>query len=230
MIGVSDIITGLGLAMPFLPGLRYVEPAPPGALTSVSFVTSGTSTAANVTGPAGIQAGDILVLYDAAGNTSGTPSTVIPSGFTELAGASAGTRNRRVSYKLATGAEASASITGMNGTSANHKAILVFRGDATATSVSPGGVVQPAITDGNPADETITAGGGAAPLIVVGAYGSTGAVSPIIFTPTEDGTVSVTTAILIRYKIYNASPADVTIGMNDEGNGNGLLGGYLAVG
>jgi hypothetical protein len=201
-----------------------------GALSSLSFVDSATSTGASVTGPAGILPGDLLVLFDrAVAAGSGTPpTTVLPSGFTSISnspGSNAAPNSVRsiLSYKIADGSEASASLTGMNGSS-NGKMLAVFRGDAPVSSVSPS-TPNAETTDGNPASQNVAASGGVAPLIVVGAYGcGTAAVDPRTFSPAKDAeiTSSGTGTRYLAYKIYNSSPADVTVDMDDEGDLNSL--------
>jgi hypothetical protein len=197
---------------------------------TIAFQASATSTAATVTGPASIQAGDVLLLGDRARNTVGLPTAVIPTGFTEIAStASDGTTSRtRLSYKIADGSEASASITGMDGTSTDNKVLLVFRPSTPATVLTFADPGQET-TDVNPTSQTITASGGAVPLIVGATYGSSAAVDPRSSTPAMDAEVSSSTLFYFGYKIYNSAPSDHTVDMDDEGATNTLQSFYVEV-
>lgn len=198
-----------------------------GALT-LSYFASASSAAATINYPASIQAGDLIVLFDSATEySSGYTTLVIPSGYTAITtfdyNYTITYLRTAVSYKIANGSE-TGSVTGMNATS-NAKAMLVFRGSSAISSITsvPIGTN---ITSLDPASINVTASGGTPPLIVFGYF--RGESSPTVtFSPTQDGSVaSVYTQA--RYKIYNASPADTTVDINDTGNINFDCGFYLA--
>ena len=198
-------------------------------LTTLSFRSSATSTAETVTGPSDIEAGDLLVLLDRARNTSktGDPGSVVASGFNVIDSAFDSQNTRQIlQYKIADGSEASATITGMVGDETTNKVLLVFQGDVAIGSVSPQDVSSE-MTAGNPASQGITASGGSAPLIVLGCYGSAGAVNPRTWTGGTPSEVNSSTITYLLYEIFNSSPSDITIDMDDEGNDNCLQGCYL---
>lgn len=205
--------------------------------TSISFQNSAISTASTITLPAGIIAGDLIVIYDRASNASSTsPTLVVPAGFTNgydgpLASATNASRVS-LSYKIATGSESSTVITGMNATSM-FKAAMVFRGDIPISLVTPYSFTS-IMTDSNPTAQVVTSSAGPAPLIVFGAYGVGGsaAISPRTMTPAAAGEITIGTSpgSYVKYLIYNSAPADVTVDMDDEGNRNMLMSGYVAVG
>jgi hypothetical protein len=215
--------------MSFLPGMfpSAVAAGRRSQLTTLTKVADATSTASTITGPAGIQAGDLLVLWDWAG-AAGTPAETVPSGFSILAGASIANFRCILSYKIATGAEASAALTGMAGLAVN-KALIVVRGNRAISSVTAGSAAAE-LTDGSPSSQSVTASGGTPPLVVVGGYatGSGATVSPRTFSTTKDGEVNPNNSLWLAWKIYNSSPADTSIDMDDEGSANGLASGYLA--
>lgn len=102
------------------------------AVKSVALVGVVTNAgSATISMPAGIQSGDLAVLFDLAQNTSTTqPTAVTPTGFTNessnAAGATYGVRSMS-SYKVLTGSETT--ITGMaTGTRDTLKVLVVFRG------------------------------------------------------------------------------------------------------
>jgi hypothetical protein len=226
------------LKLGFLPGFF-----PPGAaavgLTTLTQVLSATDSAgATMTLPVGIQAGDLIVLWDHAVSAA-TPVTAVPSGFNSIANDTVGDGFNRVilSYKVAVGTESGATITGMtnNGTAVDLvKLVYVFRGNQPIKAVN---VVSAAIDSihTNPTAQVVSSGSGKAPLVVIGAYSCyDGTINPRSFTPAKDGEINVTGSTQARvqsylaYKIYNSAPADVTIDMDDEGNGNSLASCYIS--
>lgn len=208
-----------------------------GGLTTLSFVTSTTSEdSSTVTAPATVNAGDILVYFDYTSDYGSSPAAAVtPSGFTNQVSVALTASRLMISTKLADGTEDSASITGMTQNGANSgggKAILQFRGDPTVSSLNIVDVSQE-MTDGNPTSQSITAGGGSAPLIVIAAYScNKGTVDPRTFSTTADGEVGFNSLLFgvnatAAYKIYNSSPADTTIDQDDEGFENALAGFYI---
>ena len=194
---------------------------------SIAFRSSSTSdNLSTITAPSDIIAGDLIVLYDRATNSSGFPTSVIPSGFTTiLNNTHESTRRTICSYKIANGTEAGTTITGMDGASADVKTILVFstNGATTASFFD----VEFQSTDGNPVAQTINASSGSPPLVVIGFIRQVTTTSQSM-SPTQDGTV-VNGQNTAYYKIYNSSPADVTFDCGDGGNANALMSFYLEV-
>jgi hypothetical protein len=217
--------------MSFLPGWFPVLAAAANRLTSITQVGSSTSTAATITLPADIQAGDLIVLFDGGASEFTAPTAVTPTGFTNRAnntssalGGFIGIRGM-ISTKLAVGSEGSSSITGMNGDLDNTKAVYVFRGNVPAASLVSS-TFNGQGTTGNPTSQNVAASGGTAPLVVLGGYFSEGSVDPRTMSPAKDGEVSPATVLYLAYKIYNSSPSDVSVDMDDEG-GNVLQSGYI---
>lgn len=218
--------------MNFLPGWSPGFIAS-GALTSITQVGTSTSTGATINFPAGIQAGDLIVLVDRAiGSFNTLPTDVTPSGFTLIGTVNqAATGSPFVSvrqnlwYKLATGSESGA-LTGMDGAGSDHKAMYVFRGNKAASVLTVGSVGGQS-TDSDPTAQNVTASSGVAPLVVIGAYGSTGTVDPRTFSTTKDGEINPSVNCYLAYKIYNSAPADSSIDMADEGSGNSLQSCYI---
>jgi len=202
------------------------------ALSSLSQAASATSTAATITGPAGILAGDLLVLWDTAESVGSVPTTVVPTGFAVISNLDNGSSNRTLlSAKIADGSEASAALTGMNGDSANRKSLYVFRGNTPITTYVANDVGEETTT-GDPTAQTCNASGGTVPLVVIGAYRALAAIDPRTFTvggsPAKDGEINPATTSYLAYKIYNTAPADVVIDMDDEGARQFLVSCYLA--
>jgi len=223
-----------GFAQPnysILPGhfpAGAVARAKGGVFTTLSLRTSATSTAATITVPASVVAGDILVLADRSRNNSNgsAPTKVVPSDFTEVADNLRNETRLITSYKLADGSEAGNSLAGMN-ENVNTKALYVFSGDAAIASLALKSVASED-TNGTPATQTVTSGSGAAPLVVMGAYGTfNGAIDPRGFSPAKDGEISPAQELYLAYKIYNSSPANVDVSMGDEGFRNMLHSWYL---
>lgn len=207
------------------------------AAGEITFIASTTSTAsATITAPATINAGDLLILADSARNGVGAPTTVVPAGFTSIINTLldtvvSGQVRNIASYKIADGTEDGATITGMNGTITDTKIMLQFRRDPV-TSVASVEDVTGEGTTGNPASQTVNALGQVPPLIVFAVYKATSSsVDPRTFSPAKDAEVNANDAggpddLWFAYLIYNSSPADVTVDMDDEGIGN-LLQSFL---
>lgn len=202
-----------------------------GSLLTLAFRASSVSDAsANITLPSTVQAGDLIVLVDRTTAGGSAPTKVIPTGFTEIRSDSAntGTTFIRVtySYKIADGSDASAVVTGQTSPNTRTKIALVFSGNRPISAVNVG-FSDAQITDGDPTAIVVTSGGGAAPLVVFGGYAGSN-VSPRTMSPAKDAEVNSTANHYLAYKIYNTSPADVTVDMDDEGVLNGLAGFYIS--
>lgn len=92
------------------------------------FQSSVTSAVSTVVLPGSIITGDMMVLCDYARAASGTPTAVVPSGWGNTVDSPSGLLRGMVSFKRAGAAESGATVTGMNGTSANAKVCQIFRG------------------------------------------------------------------------------------------------------
>ncbi len=185
--------------------------------TSITQVLSATSTATTITAPRGIQLGDLIVFLDF--STAGTtPTSVIPTGFTAIGTSlTTGTDRQNVSYKLADGTEGGTSITGMAGTFRD-KAMYVFRGNVAATGIVISSPINEQVTTADPTAQVVLSGAGAVPLVVLAAYSSnTSSITARSFTPAKDGEINSSNFNWLAYKIYNSSPADVTVDMADFG-------------
>jgi hypothetical protein len=205
------------------------------ALTSVSLFASANSAAATLTFPAGIIAGDVLVLHDLAVNTSGAPANVTPTGFTPALGGVLGTTRSNVFVRLANGTE-SGNLTGMDGTSLDRKLLAVLRGNRSIVTTSPPLDGEAIITAGNPAGFVPTSSLGTYPTLVIACYAvsAAGPIDPRTFTvggqPAKDGEVSDAGGTMwIAWKLFpiGATPADCTVDMEDETTGNNSLGSFF---
>ena len=96
---------------------------------TVTLFASAVSDTSTITVPSWVEAGDFMALFDIAQNTSGLPTSVVPSGFTQDREANGNQRRIINSFKqVLSSAEAGTTLTGMNGNSTNNKILLVFRG------------------------------------------------------------------------------------------------------
>ena len=203
-----------------------IFPAATGGLTTLSFIASTIADADSITAPASINSGDLLVMFDYSGKPSGGGT---PTGFTNIFDTSGAYVDIIASYKIADGTEDSSSITGLTGGYAGLKIIQQFRGDDTISSISAQDIASQ-VTDGDPSTQTCNASLGSSPLIVFGMYGSHDTISTRTFSPTEDGETDNTGSaeqLHAKYKIYNSSPADVTIDMGAVDFQNALGSFYL---
>ncbi len=108
-------------------------------LTSMSIVaqtSGGDGSTAQVTAPAGIQAGDLLIIMEYGPDvTSNLYTGNIPSGFTKICDAENAAVDQRLHYKIAAGSESGTTYTGQTGSNENMW-IGVFRGNVPITSVA----------------------------------------------------------------------------------------------
>jgi hypothetical protein len=195
--------------------------------TSLAFHDDAYSITNTIDVPAGLEAGDLIVLSDVVSDNSAAPAASAPSGFTiwiDLIDVS-GTGRTVVSYKIATGSETT--LTGMSADDFMDKILAVFRPDVPITSITASTPTTEA-TGGNPSAQNIVATGGTLPLIAFGIYSALGsAVSPRTMTPAATGELNSTTRHYVKYQLQNASLADVSVDMDDEGKSNSLAVGYL---
>jgi len=176
-------------------------------VSSLSFFDAGTFLGL----PGDILAGDLIVIVT---DTSGPPS-----GYTQI---NTDGSAQEMSAKIADGTEGGTNPSGF-------LLGLVFRGDVpikTFAAASPNAQ----ITSGNPTAQNVTASSGTPPLVVIGSYWSSGAVNPRTMSPAKDGEVGFISDLgWLAYKIYNSSPSDVSVDMDDEGNNNSLMSLYISV-
>lgn len=206
------------------------------AARRLEFLDSATSTAATITCPAGVIAGDLLVLYDVAYRGSGIlPTLVTPTGFTSITNDTGLSNDTRfnTSYKIAIGTEGGTSITGMNALNNNDKMLVAFRPTTPIASVAVGSTAFQK-TANDPTAQVVTSAGGTPPLVVFGQYSTWNAtLSPRSFTPSKDSEISsISNAVRfnnwLAWKIYNSGLQNVTVDMDDEGVENYLGSFYLA--
>lgn len=213
------------------PGGIVAAASAQGGLTTISFQDSSSSTAETITAPASIDAGDLLVFCDFATQVFSAPAAVTPSGFTNFVNASAGGAvgvRGMISYKIADGTEDSSSITGMNGNNGNYKVLLQFRGNVAISSVTANVIGTPTVTSGDPSSQNLAASGGTVPLVAIAYYSSSGNIAGArTFSPAADAELNADDNLYVKYKLYDNSPADHTVDMDDEGNNNLLISFYL---
>ena len=194
---------------------------------SIAFRSSANSTTTTLTAPSDIVAGDLLIWYDNSLNFSTFPTAVVPTGFTQISTTTNATNRRIISaYKIAVGGDASATITGMSFLNAGVKGLIVFSTNgATSAAVFDADIQN---TDGDPTAQTVTSSSGTPPLVVIGLIRNQTA--NYSMTPTEDGVATFSAGQQFGlYKIYNSSPANVTVDTNDGGNNNLINSFYMQV-
>lgn len=192
------------------------------ALRSSAFLSGDAS--GNITLPGTIVAGDLIVVFDSANNTSGLPTLVVPAGYSTAVNITgAVTRRLLITYKIATSQDAGATYTGMNGTQNNYKSVAVFSGQYSyAQSYSAVGE----ITDNNPAAYTIAAASGKTDLFALAFFRNAGGTGNS-FTPTQDGIIDAGTQTAY-YKVFRNSPQDILLDSPDGGSSNVIGGCYIS--
>lgn len=183
-------------------------------------VLSAVSNTHQITYPAGIQAGDLIVLFEGAiNNPASIPTNVNITGYTQIQNTASNPARVKSSYRVADGSE-SGVITGLNGTGRDQKVMLVFRGSRPVVGWSIGGSATSGLTASNPTPQVVPAASESAPLVVLGFYWSTGAVNPRTMTPTKTGELQQqsTDDLWVAWDIQNAVTVNTTVDMDDEGS------------
>lgn len=225
--------------LPWRTGLRVmiadrVRAAGGGSL-SLTFVTSGTSTSASIAIPASAQAGDLAVVFDGSFNTNSASITAVtPYGWTTVVndysgyGGDDGAR-LKVNRKVLVSGDLSTSPTFSTSTT-NRKMILIFRPSKAIASVTASSW-NSELTSSDPSQQTVSASGQTAPLIVM-AWASANSASAPAFTDspalTEVAMSQSDWSIRVGYTVYNTGPQNHTIDVGDNGQ-NGLQSGYLSL-
>lgn len=198
---------------------------------TLTYVDAATSTTSSITAPGGIASGDLAIYMDVATQNDGTPTAVTPSGFTNVLSKGqflepSGIRGM-VSYKVLAGTETT--ITGMN-SDVNTKCMVVYRPSRSIASVAPltGASWGQEITNSNPSSQATTLASLTPPVIFLGiSYGSSSTGAFSTESPSFDATHTAGGSRFGR-KLYNISPQNHTIDMNDLGS-NALFSGYIRV-
>lgn len=221
-------------------------------VATITQQSSATSTTSSITIPSGTNGKDILIMgvrMQGADGSNADPVASTPSGWTLIKSVTLSTgttptvdSSSAVYWKYAAGtfgsgsSDASASVTPWATYTPGGIAMYTFRCDispTTVTSFSVNGVDQQT----NPASQTVAGSSNSAPMIIIGWYGVNGdgtvTVDPRTFTVSgsaaKDGEINPRTNMYMAYKVYNSSPADVAIDMDDEGNHNTLISFGLSV-
>lgn len=207
---------------------------------TMSLVAQSVSETTAISWPAGIQAGDLAILMQYAGDTYS--NVIIPGGssiaYQSIAGGG-GTDDCAMSLsgKVCDGTE-TGSFNGINAsTDTTGKAILVFRGDAATNffAVAPFTMVGIA---GDPTAQVVNAQDYLPVIIVLAIAGSQAAGIAADFTsasPAFDGVVysaaGGTRVAAFGFKIYDVgeTPVAHTIDSGDLGSSNGLATGLITV-
>ena len=182
------------------------------AAGGIEFVTSAAAFGATITIPAAAQAGDLAVLFDWSIQASG-PTSVIPAGWTQigtdLSGAEGAVKHLASRKTLAAG-EPGTSVTGMSG-SLLTKQLLVFRPSAASAGTWGATASNNQVMASNtpPANQTVSVG--AEPYIVLASWGANIDIVTAGFSPTEDRQIGASGDRLVKFKIFNQSPAAVTV-------------------
>ncbi len=214
-------------------GIILSPPIPQsGPITSLVYVDHTTSTGADITAPASIIAGDLLVLVQRGRNATGTPAGVVPGDFTEVGtGPDGGTSHASIAYKIADGTESSGVFTGIDGDANDSKFMWQYRANAPIISLSVSTLINGGVTSANPGPQTLTASGGTGIVLGITSFftnNGLGNVDPrtTSITPDHEATDGGGAAYSHDY-IQESSPQDYTWDMDDEGNNNLLMGCYF---
>ena len=215
------------------PGYRSVSPV--SNLTYVGLSFTDTADQGNTgSHPTGINAGDLIILFDYI--ISGSPATpVTPSGFTTLGNQFLNsTFSKSVFLKIADGNEDGGTWTGATPLDDNGgcKISLVMRPNNPVTSFTAGTSVG-VHSNSNPAARTILSSSGTSPILIVGFNSATSAPTSTM-TPTELHKSAVANVNWfyshdVIVGLITGSPANVSLDMTDAGTANNIYGSYASL-
>lgn len=201
------------------------------AALELSYVSSSIASSVTVALPTGWADGDLAILYE---YVIGDPTATLgsdPAGWTLISKEdSFGSMKGRVLYRVLQSGDGSPNT----GTTAYEVStcIIAYRPTRAIASVAFSTWNKQATT-GNPAAQTVSASAGLTPLVVCALSGA--ASSSFGFStasPAFDVDIIIDGAASYAHaaaKLYNSSPSDHTIDMNDQGTRNVLMSGYLAI-
>lgn len=184
---------------------------------TLSFDASASSTSNTITIPSGAAIGDLAVLLDFAGNfTASIPTTVVPSGWTSVSNKSSSTDSvgtkSIVSYKKLVSGDPGSSITGMNGAGYDVKLMVVFTPSFPITTITVAGLAE-TIADVAPAAQSVAAQ--TLNYAVIGCATNDNYI-PNWTATWYDNTYGSSRGKL-AYKLFNSSPASVTMDFSTTG-------------
>lgn len=202
-------------------------------VNSISFVASTNTSSGTITVSNSARSGDFAIFIDRDGRTVSTPPTLVtPSGWTLIdtigVAVTGGSSRASLFYRVLTSSDPGATVTGMNNGFAR-KILLVFRPDVGASTITIASVAE--YMGNGTASQTVTSGSGSVPLVVIAhmATNTNTSLGTRSFSPTQDATVTNGATQEARYKIYNASPADVTAALSQSRGGNTLQSFYFSL-
>lgn len=172
-----------------------------------------------------VEVGDVLVLCDSCINFIGTPTDVVPTGFTSITTSVLGGTRCTISYKIADGTEDGTDLHGLGGDGGGlewaNKILLQFR-MPPVTSVATSDV-NAEITTGAPVIQTISEVAPAEQRIVIASYCASGGslgVTTATFEPPENKVIDNLGAGMaqqVRVKFCQAGDDfSFDVGMDDE--------------
>lgn len=195
---------------------------------ALEFVASASNNGSTITIPATAAAGHIGVLADMVWSGISTTS-VTPTNWTTPSGGDSGNGSHRmvVSYKILTGSDPGAAITGMNeDTERKIMGVWRFRDGRAIKSVTVIDTNVEAPAGGNPAEQTCTPLSGLqAPVLGLGFAAHEFSVNDFSTAPTWDGNLTGSSDFTrLAYIFYqNGLPAaDFSVDIGDMGNHNFL--------
>lgn len=215
-----------------------------------TFVTANSNTSSFgtvrsiLTHPATVQAGDLCVLFHNAWDNDNDFIDTVPEGFTSINTDSylyttSTYMSHGISYNVISTQSQTHVLPFGNGNTVSYDyetiRTLYFRPSKTIATISPESSFNLVETTGNPAQQKVPAGGNNAPII---AFGQAKVLSvtgdPAFNTATSNafdeyfntGSGANNIEANVGYKIYNTSPIDHYVDMDDQGT-NVLLSFYL---
>jgi hypothetical protein len=224
----SGLTGGRLLASPLLHGGGIPAAAAP--VTTLTYRLGANAASATCSLPTGSLENELCIGAWAATNSSGLPDDVVPPDWVVAFNYGVAPRRRVLMVGILTAADVLAgSITGPSGDSINRSVLITLTPDELISALAWHDVSSEFAGTGDPVAQEITASAGAVPLVVCGLYSSGSVINPRTWTggtPVENSNAG---RQYLNHEVFNASPADITIDMDNESAADFWGGAYLEV-
>ncbi|WP_461521449.1 hypothetical protein [Porticoccus sp.] len=201
-------------------------------LLSMSYRAQAKSVNSNITIPATAQTGDFAVLFDWSVVASGSPASVVPSGWNAVSNVVSTLYRAIISWRIIQSGDPGLTITGMTLAAEGLKQMIVWQGNLPVTSVVASTFEGEIGAGINPAAQTIAAFGQVAPVLSVAHSVNSDSSTATFNVGTFTQTVSSTnTRQLVGYRLMNNAPLTSSVDKpaDHSTKGNCLQSGYFVL-
>jgi hypothetical protein len=169
--------------------------------------------------PSTAQVDDVAVLFEQLGTISGTPTLPTLSGWTTVDTRATTLIASGIYYKKLVSGDINSTLSLATGSLYQSHRLVILRGNNPFSTVTAGSINGQATT-ATPTSQTLSMSGVGTPLIGFASYGATNSITTRGATgPTFTELSTLSTAIYVKYTIFNSgdTPINATISQTDNG-------------